>query len=339
MRVAPRSTTTSSGAFARLPGVLGAGFTTSVPLAWRGATTGFVIEGRPAEPDVKYDANHRQVSTDYLKVIGVPLVEGRFFNESDQATAHPVVIINQEMARQYWPDGQAIGKRIKATDDRPNAVPWLTVVGVVRDVRQMGLDAPVRAEMYVPYLQFDAQPWFAPRDLVVRATDDPTRLVSAITREIRAVDAALPVSHIGRLTDLLDEDVAARRIGTIVLIAFAAFAVLLAIVGIYGVISYFVVQHTSEIGVRIAVGAQTSDVLTLVAWKGLRLALVGVGIGSICALGATPLVSSLLYGFSGFEPGVLIAACLLLVLLAGVASYLPARRASMLDPVVALRQP
>ena len=202
----------------------------------------------------------------------------------------------------------------------------------------MGLDAPARPEMYVPYLQFDAQPWFTPRDLVVRANDDPIRLVSAITGEIRAVDAALPVSNIARLTDLLDEDVAARRIGTIVLIAFAAFAVLLAIVGIYGVISYFVVQHTSEIGVRVALGAQTRDVLTLVAGKGLTLALIGVCIGSISAVGATYCVSSLLYGFSGFDPSVLIVACLLLVLLALIASYIPARRATTLDPVVALRQ-
>jgi putative ABC transport system permease protein len=162
--------------------------------------------------------------------------------------------------------------------------------------------------------------------------------VSAITREIQAVDALLPVSNIARLNDLLDEDVAARRIGTIVLVAFAAFAVLLAIVGIYGVISYFVVQHTSEIGVRIALGAQTRDVLTLVAGKGLTLALVGVGTGSVGAIWATHLVSSLLYGFSGFDPIVLLLACLLLVLLALIASYLPARRATTLDPVVALRQ-
>jgi predicted permease len=322
----------------RLPGVLGAGYTTSVPLAWKGATTGFVIESRPVDSDVRYEANHRQVSPNYLPVIGMPMVDGRYFSESDGATAQPVVIINQAMARQYWPDGRAIGARIKATDDRPHTVPWMTVVGVVHDVRQMGLDAPARPEMYVLYRQFNAQPWFAPRDLVVRADDDPMLLVRAIAGEIHAVDPALPVSHITRLNDLLDEDVAARRIGTIVLIAFAAFAVLLAIVGIYGVISYFVVQHTSEIGVRIALGAQMRDVLTLVAGKGLALTLVGVGIGSVGAIGATHLVSSLLYGFSGFDPIVLILSSLLIVLLAVIASYLPARRASTLDPVAALRQ-
>ena len=322
----------------RLPGVVGAGYTTSVPLAWRGATTGFVIEGRPSAPDVAYDVNHRQVSTDYLKVIGVPLVKGRYFTESDQATAQPVVIINEAMARQFWPDGHAIGRRIKTTDDRPEAVPWLTIVGVVGDVRQMGLDAPVRPEMYVPYAQFDTQPWFRPRDLIVRATNDPTRLVNAITREIHAVDAALPVSNITLLSHLLDEDVAARRIGTIVLIAFAAFAVLLAVVGIYGTISYFVVQHTQEIGVRIALGAKTRDVLALVAGKGLTLALVGVGIGSVATIWVTRLVSGLLYGFSGFNPIVTTLAGLLLVLLASIASYIPARRATTLDPIAALRQ-
>lgn len=172
----------------------------------------------------------------------------------------------------------------------------------------------------------------------MRVSDDPMRLVNAITREIQAVDPAMPVMHVSRLTDLLDEDVAARRIGTTVLIAFAAFAMLLAVVGIYGVISYFVVQHTSEIGVRIALGAERRDVLTLVAGKGLTLALMGVAIGSIAAIGATRLVSGLLYGFSGFDPFVLIIACLLLVLLAAIASYLPARRAMSLDPVVALQQ-
>jgi ABC-type antimicrobial peptide transport system permease subunit len=202
----------------------------------------------------------------------------------------------------------------------------------------MGLDAPARPEMYVPYAQFASQPWFAPRDLVVRATDDPTRLVAAITREIHSADATLPVSHVMRLSDLLDEDVAARRVGTTVLVAFAAFAVLLAVVGIYGVVAYFVVQHTSEIGVRIALGARTRDVLSLVAGRGLALTLTGVGIGAVAAVGATRLVSGLLYEFSGFDPIVIALACLLLVLLTLIATYLPASRATTLDPVVALRQ-
>jgi putative ABC transport system permease protein len=322
----------------RLPGVLGTAYTTSVPLAWKGATSAFVIEGRSPEPGETFEANHRQVSTDYLALIGVPMIEGRYFNEGDHASAQPVVIINEAMARQYWPDGRALGRRFKTTDDRPDAVPWLTVVGIVRDIRQMGLDVPAKPEMYVPNLQFDTQPWFAPRDLVVRTSDDPMRLVNAFTREIQAVDPAMPVTYVSRLTDLLDEDVAARRIGTTVLIAFAAFAMLLAVVGIYAVISYFVVQHTSEIGVRIALGAEKRDVLTLVAGKGLTLTLVGVAIGSVAAIGATRLVSSLLYGFSGFDPFVLGIACLLLVLLAAIASYLPARRAMSLDPVVALQQ-
>lgn len=323
---------------ARLPGVLGVGYTTSVPLAWKGATTAFVIEGQPLKPGETRNANHRQVSTDYLRVIGVPLIEGRYFDERDRADQQPVAIINEAMARQFWPEGRAIGQRIKATDDRPDTLPWLTIVGIVKDIRQMGLDAPVRPEMYVSCWQFDAQPWFSPRDLVVRTAQDPTRLSGSIIREIQAVDPRLPVSHVRRLTDLLDEDVATRRLGTVVLIAFAGFAVLLASLGIYGVIAYFVAQHTAEIGVRIALGAQTGDVLKLVAGQGLWLAMMGVVLGSVGSVWATRFVSSLLYDFSGFDSTVLVVACALLMTLALCASYVPARRATALDPVVALRQ-
>jgi putative ABC transport system permease protein len=318
-----------------LPGVIAAGYTTSVPLEWKGGTTSFVIEGRAPDPSVTYDVCHRQVSADYLAAIGIPLVQGRYFTASDRAGAQPVVILNKTMARQYWPGGNVIGKRIKSDDQAAPA--WLTIVGVVGDVRQMGLDAPVKAEMYVPYRQFDSQPWFAPRDLVVRTVGDPIRLAASITHEIHSVDPAQPVSNIRPANEILDEDVAARRVGTIVLVAFAAFSALLSVVGIYGVISFFVVQHIPEIGVRIALGAQTRDILTLVAGKGIALTLVGLGIGCVAAVAATRLVSSLLYGFAGFDPTVIVLACALLVVLALVASYVPARRATRLDPVVALR--
>jgi putative ABC transport system permease protein len=318
-----------------LPGVAAAGYTTSVPLEWKGGTTSVVIEGRAPDPSVTYDVNHRQVSADYLAALGIPLVQGRYFTASDREGGQPVVILNKTMARQYWPGGNVIGKRIKP-DDRA-APAWLTIVGVVGDVRQMGLDAPVKAEMYVPYRQFDAQPWFAPRDLVVRTVGDPIRLAGSIAHEIHSVDPAQPVSNIRPANEILDEDVAARRVGTIVLLAFAAFSVLLAVVGIYGVIAFFVVQHIPEIGVRIALGAETRDILALVAGKGVTLTLIGVGIGCLAAVAATRLVSSLLYGFSGFDPTVIVCASVLLVLLAMVASYVPARRATRLDPVVALR--
>jgi putative ABC transport system permease protein len=317
--------------------VQAAGYTTSVPLAWKGGTTGFIAEGQALNPDLTDDVNHRQVSADYLKAMGIPLRQGRYFTEGDQPSAQPVVIINETMARQYWPGRNVIGQRIRPTDDAAHPAPWLTIVGVVGDVRQMGLAEPVKAEMYVPYRQFDSQSWFTPRDLVVRTTGDPMRLVGAIIREIHGVDRAQPVSHVRLVTEILDEEVATRRIGTIVLVAFAAFALVLAIVGIYGLISFFVAQHIPEIGVRIALGAQTREILTLVAGRGVSLTLIGVAIGAVAAVVATRFVSSLLYGFTGFDPTALGVGSLLLVLLALVASYLPARRATKLDPLAALR--
>lgn len=323
---------------ARVPGVVAAGYSTSVPLAWKGATTGFVAEGQAIDPAKPGDVNHRQVSAGYLQAIGMPMIQGRYFDERDQASGLPVVIVNQTMARQYWPGVNAVGRRLRPTDDGARPAAWLTIVGVVGDVRQMGLDEPVKAEMYVPYRQFDSQPWFAPRDLAVRTIGDPLQFAPAIAREIHAVDAAQPVSHVRLMTSILDEEVAARRIGTIVLIAFASFAVLLAVVGIYGVISFFVVQHTPEIGVRIALGAQPREIVTLVAGRGLSLASIGLVIGAIGSFGAARIVASLLYGVTAFDAITLASASLLLLALASIASYLPARRATRLDPITALRE-
>ena len=171
-----------------LPGVVGAGYGTSVPLEWKGGTSGFVPEGmgRP-EPGLSYDANHREVSADFLRTLGVPLRQGRFIERTDGALSRPVAVVNETMARQYWPGQDAVGKRFKVGDPDSD-VPWVTIVGIVGDVRQMGLDAPVKAEMYLPYSQAREQPWFAPRDLAVRTSapaDEPRGLGQAGDRRGR----------------------------------------------------------------------------------------------------------------------------------------------------------
>jgi predicted permease len=318
----------------RLPGVVSAGYSTSVPLEWKGGTNGFVPEG-PVDPHRTYDANHRQVSTDYLRTMGIPLRRGRAFERTDGEHSQPVAIVNETMARQYWPGADVLGKRFRTGDD---SSAWITIVGVVGDVRQMGLDVPVKAETYFPYAQVTDQPWFAPRDLVVRTTAaDPMSLVPAVKEAVRAVDPEQAVSNVRTFDEVLDEEVVQRRLGASLVAAFAALALLLASLGVYGVLSYFVAQHTSEIGVRLALGASRRDILSLVLGKGMALAVAGVGLGLVGALALTRLVSSLLYGVGAADPATFAAAALLLALLALLACYLPARRAIKVDPMVAIR--
>ena len=320
----------------RLPGVVSAGYTTSVPIEWKGGTNQFRIEGSAPVEGMAYDANHRQVSGGYLKTIGTPLVRGRYFQATDTERSMPVVILNQTMARKYWPGGDPVGQRI-AIDHGTWADPWLTVVGVVGDVRQMGLDAPPRPEMYLPYRQIDSQPWFAPRDLVVRTAGDPMGLGGDITQVVHSIDSAQPVSNIRTLDEVLDEDVASRRVGTTLLTAFAGFALVLAVVGIYGVIACFVAQHVPEMGVRIALGARQRDILSFVLMKGVKLALAGLLLGVALGLVVTRLMASLLYGIGATDVTTFAAGAMLLLLLALLATYLPARRAMRVDPIVALR--
>ncbi|MGH9935260.1 MAG: FtsX-like permease family protein, partial [Blastocatellia bacterium] len=323
-----------------LPGVVSAGYTMSVPLDWKGGTSGFWVEGRTAGQAVSqglsYDANHRQVSAAYLQTMGIPLRRGRYFGESDNEKSMPVAIVNETMARQYWLGEDAVGKRFKIGDpDSP--VPWLTVVGVVADVRQMGMDAPVKAEMYLPYRQMTTHPFFAPRDLVIRASVDPMSIVAAARREIQAVDPDQPVSNIRTMEGVLDEEIGQRRLGMTLVAIFAGLALLLASLGIYGVLSYFVVQHTREIAVRLALGAQRRDILGLVLKKGMALALIGVAIGLVAAFALTRLMSSLLYEVGAADPVTFASVAAMLTVIALLACYLPARRAMKVDPMVALR--
>src|SRR5690606_34571684 len=267
----------------RLPGVVAAGYTTSVPLEWKGATSAVTLEGVAPVAGVTYEANHRQVSTGYLQAIGTPLITGRHFDERDNQRSQRVVIINETMARRFRPGLDPLGTRL-AIDADTRSDGWFTIVGVVRDVRQTGLDIPPRPEMYIPYPQIDRRPWLAPRDLVVRTAGDPMRLARAVTRVVHDVDPTIAVSNVRTLDDVLDEDVASRRMGTTLLAAFAAFALLLAVVGIYGVTASFVAQHVPDLGVRIALGASAGDIIGLVVWKGLKLALTGIAIGAIAAV-------------------------------------------------------
>ncbi len=321
---------------AHLPGVVAAGYTTAVPLVWKGGANGLTLEGRQADANTIWNANHRQISPDYFSAIGIALRAGRAFNAQDNEHGVPVAIINETMARKFWPGESPVGKRFKigGMDD---PTPWLTVVGIVADVRQMGADAPVKAEMYVPYWQKQPFAFYAPRDLVIRAAGEPTALVAAVRQAVHEVDPTQPLASIRTLDEVLGRETAQRRVGMILLTTFAGLALLLAALGIYGVLSYFVVQHTPEIGVRMALGAQSGDVLRLIIGKGMRLALMGVAVGLVGAFALTRLLGSLLFEVQATDPLTFGLLALLLTLVALVACYIPARRATKVDPMVALR--
>jgi len=320
-----------------LPGVVSAGYTTSVPLGWKGGTSGFYPEGvtQPI-PGMSYDANHRQVTTNYLKTMSIPLLSGRYFTPQDNEKSIPVVIVNETMARQYWPAQSVLGRRLKLGDPNED-IPWLEVIGVVADVRQMGLDAPVKAEMYLPYQQITTHLWYIPRDLAIRTSGDPSSLAGAVRQVIREVDPDQPVSNIATMAELLGEEAAQRRLGMLMLVAFSALALLLAAIGIYGVLAYFVSQHTNEIGLRVALGATQWSILLMILRKGMNLTLAGVAIGLVAAFAVTRLMSSLLFEVRAVDPLTFVVASLVLAIAGLLASFIPARRAIKVDPLVALR--
>jgi len=308
------------------------------PLGAGEAGAGFSIEGRPpVAPGEPRRAAPRWVSPEYFKAMKIQLLKGRAFTEGDSIDALPVIIINEAMARQYWPNEDAIGKRVASTDDsfwRDKPL-WREIVGVVKDVRYTALDTEARAQMYTPFAQFP--PVFSDRALVARTDGDPLSLVAAVRGEVQAIDKDQPISHIRTMGDLVAGSVSERRFTLMLLTVFAGLALLLAAVGIYGVMSYSVEQRTREIGLRMALGAQTRDVFRLVVRRGMTLALIGSVIGLIAALGLTRMIKSLLFGVSATDPVTFLVITLLLALVAMLACYLPARRATKVDPLVALK--
>ena len=320
-----------------IPGVASAGYTTAIPLTWKGGTTGVFPEGTSEPvPGVSYDANHRQVSANYLQTMSVPLREGRYFNAHDNEQSMPVAIVNETMAREYWPNGDAVGRRF-TLGEPDEEEPWFTIVGVVADVRQMGIDVPVKGEMYLPYGQIGAYDFYAPRDLAVRTSGDPSSLMGAVREAIRAVDPDQPISNVATMEEVLGREASQRRLGMILLTAFAILAMLLASLGIYGVLAYFVAQHRNEIGVRLALGATPAKILMLVLQKGMKLTLLGVAIGLAASFALARLMTSLLFGVKAVDPLTFAAVPLLLAVVALLACWIPARRAAKVDPMVALR--
>jgi predicted permease len=319
-----------------LPGVVSAGYTAYLPLTNRGGTNSFTIEGRPAPEGVVNDANYRVVTPGYLPTMGIPLRAGRGIEARDTAQAPRIVVVNEAFAAKYLPGEEPTGKRLRLGGPRSEE-PWLTIAGVVGDVRQMGLEVDARAEMYFPHWQVEEHSAFSPKDLVVRAAGDPMALADAVRRAVWAVDPLQPVSDVRPLEALLDEELSSRTVQSSLLGGFAALALVLASLGIYGVLAYTVAQRRREIGIRMALGAKRSGVVRMVVGQGLVLWAIGIAIGLVAALAATRALAALLYGVSATDPLTFAAVALALGAVAFVASWIPARQAARVDPMIALR--
>ncbi|MCI0388497.1 MAG: ABC transporter permease [Acidobacteria bacterium] len=272
------------------------------------------------------------ISGDFFQTLRVPLLKGRFFNTQDHQDAPPVAIINETMARRFWPNEEALGQRFKRGAAQ-SAAPWLTVVGVVGDMRRQSVERESVAQVFTPHAQGPSRRM----NLLIRTTLEPTQLTAVVRKEIRALDKTVPLTQIAALESQFAASGAQRRFQTWLLTLFSALALLLAAVGIFGVMQQSVAQSTREIGVRIAFGAQPRDVLKLVIGQGIVLALCGIGIGWLAAMGLTRVLTGLLFGVTATDPTTFIAAPLLLLLVALLACWIPARRATKVDPLTALR--
>ncbi len=316
----------------QLPGVEGAAYTVILPLSGSNSDSSFSIEGQVlGKNEPGPDEEIRVISPDYFRVLKTPLFRGRFFLDSDNADAPKVAIINDALAKKYWPNEEALGKRITFNDPQKNPT-WLTIVGIVKSIRHRGLDVDPAPEYYLPLTQRAEGTMI----LTLRSAQDPRSLTSAIRREIQSIDPDQPIANVRTLEAVTAESVAPRRMSMVLLGAFAGIALLLASVGIYGVISYLVVQRTHEIGVRMALGAQRRDVLCLVVGHAAKLVGIGSVIGLILAFLSTRTLSALLYSVGAFDLGTFLFATIALGAVALLASYMPALRATRADPMIAL---
>ena len=320
------------GRIQSLPGVESAGAVSALPLT--NQNSGTVTVDTQAVPFDKTtpEADWRPVTPGYFKAMGIPLIRGRYFSDDDSESSPPVAIVDETMAETYWPHEDPIGKRIH-TGGRMATRPWSTIVGVVRHVRNRTLEARSRVELYWP----EAQRPYSSMALAVHTSGDPMSLATTVEKEVLAVDAEQPVYRVRTMTEVMSDSVARRRLALVLLAVFSGLALVLASVGIYGVSAYWVTQRQQEIGLRMALGARPGQVLGLVIGQGMSLILAGLGVGLVGALVLTRWMGSLLFSVRPSDPLALGGAALLLTGVALIANYVPARRATKVDPMAALR--
>jgi putative ABC transport system permease protein len=316
-----------------LPGVRSAGAVLFLPLrvsmlSFRIGVNGFTIEGRPPVPqDQEPEADYRTATPDYFNTMGIALRQGRLFDQHDDQDAKRVALVNEAMVRKHFAHENPLGKHIlmgKAIE----------IVGVVADAKLYGLDAPVEPAIYVPLAQ---QPGNLAMAVVVRTEGDPAAAASAVRREILKLDPEQPISNVRTMQTVLSDSLMLRRVSMMLLAVFASLALMLATVGIYGLTAYSVSRRTHEIGLRVALGASQSHILRLVVGRGLVTSLIGAGIGVAAAFALTRGLSAMLYGVTATDPLVFAGVPLLLIAVSVLASYVPARKATRIDPLVALR--
>jgi len=317
-----------------LPGVKAAAYASTLPFQSSGNTQGYRMEDVEKDLHFSPDALYRAGSSNYLQMLHVKLREGRFFDGSETPTSQPVIIINETFARHYWPGRSAVGHRISIDGAQ---VKWRTIIGVVEDVQERGYDLWMKPGFYIP----TTQEVYPPSDsdyLAVRTKGDPMESVAAIRRIVASIDPDVPVANIETMDDIIDRNVVDRRQQMMLLAAFAALALALASIGLYGVLSYGVTQRAREIGLRMALGASGSSVVAMVVRRGMALTGVGTVVGLAGSWAATRSLKTLLYGVTATDPATFAEVATLLTLIAFVACWIPARRASKVDPIKVLRE-
>jgi putative ABC transport system permease protein len=316
-----------------IPGVVSVSAVSHLPIGGGNAGRGFVIEGKPDPgPENQPGAGYSVVCPNYFRTMGIKLISGREFTEQDSQNAPGVIVINEAMAKRYWPNEDPIGKRIKIGGFNSDN-PWLTIVGIAQDVKQGGLDRQSRREFFRPY----SQAAWPTMTVVARTASSPGAFINPIKQALARIEPERAPSGIRTMNEVIYDSLGSRRFPMMLLVAFSLVALALAAVGISGVVGFSVSQRTREIGIRMALGARSGNVIRLVLNRSMAAALIGVGAGLAASYGLTRFLTGLLFEVKPMDPAVLGSAALILAGVAFVACYLPARRATKVDPMVALR--